>query len=121
MVHHNEWDRAMNHSSGYMQKDKNEMEEIIKEMSPGGKHYHPFNDGNVLTDSQILRNGASSETVHKGAPYDRSLPSFYHGHWYKSSHSALMSITKVMAFIVVVFVALKFVYRSATLSTKSKR
>ena len=47
------------------------MDDIIREMAPGGTHHRAFHGG----DSR------SSEVVHKGAPYDRSLPSLYNGVW----------------------------------------
>ena len=109
MVHHSKWDRQKNYEGGYMQHDHDEMKEIIKEMAPGGKHYHAFKDGSVKTDAQILHSGASAEVVHAGKSYDPSLPSFYHGQWYKSSNTFLMSIIRVMLLIVIVFMFLKFV------------
>ena len=108
MVHHTEWDRKIDQRGGYMQKDHDEMEEIIKEMAPGGKHYHAFKDGSVKSDSQILHDGASATVMHRGVDYDHSLPSFYHGEWYQSSHSFMMSVLKVFLFIIVTFMAMKF-------------
>ena len=108
MVHHTEWDRKIDQRGGFMQKDHDEMEEIIKEMAPGGKHYHAFKDGSVKSDSQILNTGASASVVHRGKDYDHSLPSFYHGQWYQSSFSFMMSVIKVFMTILVVFIAVKF-------------
>jgi hypothetical protein len=108
MVHHTECDRKIDQRGGYMQKDQNEIEEIIKEMAPGGSHYHAFKDGSVKSDSQILHDGASATVVHRGADYDHSLPSFYHGKWYQSYHSFMMSVLKVFLLIIVTFMAMKF-------------
>lgn len=108
MVHHTEWDRKIDQRGGYMQQDHDEMEDIIKEMAPGGKHYHAFKDGSVKNDSQILHEGVSATVVHRGKDYDHSLPSFYHGKWYQSSDSFMISVIKVFAFLLIVSVALRF-------------
>lgn len=108
MVHHTEWDRQIDQRGGFMQKDHDEMEEIIKEMAPGGKHYHAFKDGSVKSDSQILHEGASATVVHRGKDYDHSLPSFYHGKWYQSSYSFMMGVIKVFFSILVIFIAMNF-------------
>ena len=108
MVHHTEWDRKIDQRGGFMQKDHDEMEQIIKEMAPGGKHYHAFKDGSVKSDSQILHEGASASVVHRGKAYDHFLPSFYHGQWYQSSYSFMMSVMKVIMTILVLFIAMKF-------------
>ncbi len=107
MVHHTEWDRKMDKRGGYMQNDHDEMEQIIKEMAPGGAHYHPFKDGSVKTDSQIVHAGASAAVVHKGASYDPSLPSFYHGQWYQSSYSFFMGAVRGMSLILFVYFFMK--------------
>ena len=116
MVHHTEWDRKIDQQGGYMQKDHNEMEKIIKEMAPGGKHYHAFKDGSVKTDAQILSAG-SSHTVHKGAPYDSSLPSFNHGQWYHSTHSTFINIM----FFIVLFVVVVMVLKAVRMAKRHKR
>ena len=108
MVHHTEWDRKIDQRGGLMQKDHDQMEEIIKEMAPGGKHYHAFKDGSVKYDSQILHEGASASVVHRGKAYDHSLTSFHHGKWYQSSYSFMLSVIKVFMSILVVFIAMKF-------------
>ena len=125
MVHHTEWDGKLD-QSGYMQKDHNEMEEIIKEMAPGGNHYHAFKDGSLKSDSQILHDGASATVVHRGKDYNNSLPNFYHGKLYQSSHSLMMSVLKVfLTFIVtfiVTFIALKcFMMVSKLIGKRSSR
>ena len=122
MVHHTEWDRKMDQRGGYMQKDHDEMEQIIKEMAPGGKHYHAFKDGSVKTDSQILHDGASATVVHRGKDYDHSLPNFYHGKWYQSSDSFMMSVMKVFISILVIFLAMKlFMMAKKTMVKRSSR
>lgn len=108
MVHHTEWDRKIDQRGGLMQKDHDEMEEIIKEMAPGGNHDHAFKYGSVKSDSQILHEGASASVVHRGKAYDHSLPSLYHGEWYQSSYSFMLSVIKVCMSILVVFIAMKF-------------
>jgi len=85
-----------------MQKDHDEMEEIIKEMAPGGKHYHAFKDGSLKSDSQILHEGASERK------------------WYKSSDSFMLSVIKVFMSILVVFIAIKF-FMMATKPMRVKR
>ena len=120
MVHHTEWDRKKNQQGGYMQKDHDEMEDIIREMSPGGKHYHAFKDGSIRTDAQIVHSGASSEVVHKGKPYNPSLPSFYHGRWYQSSYPFLMSMFSIMFFILILSCIIHF-FRMARRSITRKR
>lgn len=114
MVHHTEWDRKVG-----MQGDNDEMDEIIKEMAPGGSHYHAFKDGSVKSDAQILHDGVSTKVVHKGAAYDHSLPSLYHGKWYdsdsfrkvfsseKSEPSFFMSVIRVMSLLLVLFICIK--------------
>jgi hypothetical protein len=118
MVHHTEWDRKIDQRGGYMQKDHDEMEDIIKEMAPGGKHYHAFKYGSVKSDDQILQNGASATVVHRGVYYDNSLPSLYNGKWYQSSHSFMMSVLKVFLFIILTFIALKFLIMATKLTGK---
>jgi hypothetical protein len=82
MVHHTEWDRRYDKRTGSMQKDHDEMEDIIREMQPGGKHYHAPGTG-VKSDKQILRK-ARKHMVHAGGKdYDHSLYSLHHGKWYK--------------------------------------
>lgn len=121
-MHHTDWDRMTNQRYGYMQKDHDEMEEIIKEMASGGKHYHAFKDGSVKSDSKILHEGASASLVHKGKDYDHSLPSFYHGKWYRSSDSFMMKILKVILFIILTFIALKFfMMASKSMGKRSSR
>ena len=107
MVHHTEWDRKTDQRGAYMQKDHDEMEEIIKEMAPGGKNYHSFNDGSIKSDSRILHEGASAIVDHRGKDYDHSLPSFYHGQWYQSSNSFRMSVLTVCFVIVMTYLARK--------------
>lgn len=112
MVHHNEWDRKLNEKNGYMQKDHDEMEEIVKEMAPGGNHYHAFKDGSVGSVKSDSNNLNERTSVHRGKYYDHSLPSFYHGKWSnpnpnQSSDSVMMSVIKVFAFLLVASFALK--------------
>lgn len=121
MVHHTEWDRKIDQRGGYMQKDHDEMEEIIKEMAPEGKHYHAFKDGSVKSDSQIKHEGASATVVHRGKAYDHSLPSFYNGKWYQSSYSFMMSVLKVFLFIIITCIALKFFMMAAKPFKRSSR
>jgi hypothetical protein len=122
MVHHTEWDRKIDQRGGYMQKDHDEMEEIIREMAPGGKHHHAFKDGSVKSDSDILHKGASASVVHRGSDYDHSLPSFYHGKWYQSSDSFMMSALKAFLFIILTFIALKFfMMASKSMGKRSSR
>ena len=125
MVHHTEWDRKTDQRGGYMQKDHDEMEEIIREMSPGGKHYHAFQDGSVKTDAQIKHEGSSSQVVHRGKSYDHSLPSLYHGKWYPSSQvsnqsSFFMTMVDLIIFIIFVFCFLKIAKMVWKTKSKSK-
>lgn len=120
MVHHTEWDRRKDQQGGFMQKDHDEMEEIIKEMAPGGKHYHAFKDGSLKSDSQILHEGALESVAHRGKAYDHNLPSFSHGKWYKSSDSFILSVIKVFMSILLVFIAIKF-FMMATKPMRVKR
>ena len=118
MVHHTEWDRKIDQKGGYMQKDHNEMEEIIKEMA-AGNHYYAFKDESVKSDSQILHDGASTTVVvHRGADYDHSLPSLYNGKW--CSHFFMMSVLKVFLFIILTFIALKFLMKPLDKRSGSK-
>jgi len=87
MVHHTEWDRKVDQRGGYMQKDHDEMEEIIKEIAPVGKHYPAFKHGSAKYDSHCS-------------------PSFYH-RGYQSSHS-MISVLKVFLFIILTCITLKF-------------
>ena len=121
MVHHTEWDRKIDERGGYMQKDHDEMEEIIREMSPGGKHYHAFTDGSVKTDAQIVKTGATSEVVHRGAPYDHSLPSFYHGSWYQNSNYFFKGFLEVMSLVLIVFMLVKLMGMSSKMLPFPKR
>lgn len=113
MVHHTEWDRKIDQRGGYMQKDHDEMEEIIKEMAPEGKHYHAFKDGSVKSDSQTKHEGASATVVHRGKDYDHC--------WYQSSHSFMMSVLKVFLFIIITCIALKFFMMAAKPFKRSSR
>lgn len=109
MVHHTEWDRERDKQGGFMQGDHDTMEQIIKEMAPGGKHYHAFKDGSVKSDKVILAEGAGAKVVHTGKDYDHSLPSWYHGEWYTSSHLLLMSFVRLFMFILFGFVGIKLI------------
>ena len=115
MVHHTEWDREQDKRHGLMQSDHDEMEQIIKEMGPGGKHYHAFKDGSVKSDSQIMAKGASGTVVHRGKDYDHSLPSLYHGKWHKPSNASLsmMSFVRLLLLIACGFFAIKLITMAA--------
>lgn len=113
MVHHTEWDRRANQRGGFMQKDHNEMEQIIKEMAPGGKHHHPFKDGSVKTDSQIHHEGSETRVAYRGVDYDHSLPSLYRGQWYQSSYSLFTTAVKIILFILIAFCLMQLVRLAA--------
>ena len=124
MVHHTEWDRELDKQHGLMQSDHDDMEQIIKEMGPGGKHYHAFKDGSVKSDSQIMAEGTSATVVNRGKDYDHSLPSLYHGKWHKPSNSSLsiMSFIRLLMLIAVGFFAIKLISLAAkSMDTKRPR
>lgn len=98
MVHHTEWDRKFDDNFGYMLKDREEMKDIIREMAPGGKHYHPEPSASPLP---VTPHATSN---------DNPLPSLYHGKWYAPrSH---LSALRLGGYIMIVLLILALIFTS---------